>query len=247
MTYIENIFICLAIPMLLSLFFTGGRARRFTLFVILGMGVCLLSAYISSFFMQYYRTDAVTTAIEIAPVCEELMKLLPLLFYFLVLEPEPRQLPAALAGAGRYGWHAGGLHLPARHLQSAHHRRRRLAAGGLSAALRADRSSVCRPAAAGCPQAAAGIGVGRRPLQHCRAPPTIPHRRAAMRLPLLVRAAQAVPMREAFRFEQIGTAYAAPADFCRNPFEPSQAGRLNFFAFFRQRGESFFFLPPFNR
>lgn len=95
MTYIENIFICLAIPMLLSLFFTGGRARRFTLFVILGMGVCLLSAYISSFFMQYYRTDAVTTAIEIAPVCEELMKLLPLLFYFLVLEPEPRQLPAA--------------------------------------------------------------------------------------------------------------------------------------------------------
>ena len=41
MTYIENIFICLAIPMLLSLFFTGGRARRFTLFVILGMGVCL--------------------------------------------------------------------------------------------------------------------------------------------------------------------------------------------------------------
>ena len=97
MTYIENIFICLAIPMLLSLFFTGGHARRFTLFVILGMGVCLLSAYISSFFMQYYRTDAVTTAIEIAPVCEELMKLLPLLFYFLVLEPEPRQLPAAIA------------------------------------------------------------------------------------------------------------------------------------------------------
>ena len=35
MTYIENIFICLAIPMILSLLFTRGRQRMFTLFVIL--------------------------------------------------------------------------------------------------------------------------------------------------------------------------------------------------------------------
>lgn len=32
-------------------------------------------------------------AIEITPVCEELLKLLPLLFYFLIFEPEPRELP----------------------------------------------------------------------------------------------------------------------------------------------------------
>lgn len=38
MTYIENIFLCLAIPMILSLFFIKGRARRYTLFVIIGMG-----------------------------------------------------------------------------------------------------------------------------------------------------------------------------------------------------------------
>lgn len=41
MTYIENIFICLAIPMILSLLFTRGRQRMFTLFVIVGMAVCL--------------------------------------------------------------------------------------------------------------------------------------------------------------------------------------------------------------
>ena len=51
MTYIENIFICLAIPMILSLLFTRGRQRMFTLFVIVGMAVCLFSAYVSSFFM----------------------------------------------------------------------------------------------------------------------------------------------------------------------------------------------------
>lgn len=93
MTYIENIFICLAIPLILSLFFIRGGARRYTLFITIGMGVCLLGAYVSSFFMGWYHVDATVTAIEITPVCEEIMKLLPLLFYFLIFEPEPERLP----------------------------------------------------------------------------------------------------------------------------------------------------------
>lgn len=95
MTYIENIFICLAIPLILSLFFIRGRACRFTLFVTIGMGICLLSAYVSSFFMGYYGATTAVTAIEITPVCEEVMKLLPLLFYFLIFEPRPKELPTA--------------------------------------------------------------------------------------------------------------------------------------------------------
>lgn len=94
MTYIENIFICLAIPLLLSVFFTKGRTRRFALFTVIGMAVCLLAAYVSSFFMGYYGCDATLTAIEIAPVCEEIMKLLPLLFYFLILSRSRRSCPA---------------------------------------------------------------------------------------------------------------------------------------------------------
>ena len=95
MTYIENVFLCLATPLILSLFFISGRARRFTLFVTVGMTVCLLSAYVSSFFAGYYGADAVTAAVEITPVCEEVMKLLPLLFYYLILEPDPGELPGA--------------------------------------------------------------------------------------------------------------------------------------------------------
>ena len=53
MTYIENIFLCLAIPMILSLFFIRGRSRSYTLFVTIGMGICLLSAYVNSFFMFF--------------------------------------------------------------------------------------------------------------------------------------------------------------------------------------------------
>ena len=95
MTYIENIFICLAIPMALATLFTENRAGSYIRFVVLGMATCLLSAYVSSFFMGYYGTDAVVTAIEITPVCEEIMKLLPLLFYYLIFEPKPEQLPGA--------------------------------------------------------------------------------------------------------------------------------------------------------
>lgn len=95
MIYIENVFLCLAIPLILSLFFTGGQSRRFTLFVTIGMGICLLSAYVSSFFMGRFGADAMVAAIEITPVCEEVMKLLPLLLYFLIFEPEPQAMPAA--------------------------------------------------------------------------------------------------------------------------------------------------------
>ena len=95
MTYIENIFLCLALPLILSLFFIRARARSFPLFIVAGMSVCLLSAYVSSFFMGYCEADARATVIEITPVCEEILKLLPLLFYQLIFEPKPKELPGA--------------------------------------------------------------------------------------------------------------------------------------------------------
>ena len=95
MIYIENIFVCLAIPLALCMLFIGGRTRKFMLFMVAGMGVCLLSAYVNSFFMLHYGAGATVTVVEITPVCEEVMKLLPLLFYVLVFEPKVRELPEA--------------------------------------------------------------------------------------------------------------------------------------------------------
>lgn len=102
MIYIENIFICITIPLIMSLFFIKGAARRYSFFVVAGMLICMLSAYVNSFFMSSYGADEMIAAIEITPVCEELMKLMPLLFYFLAFDPEPAQLtPAAIAlGSG---------------------------------------------------------------------------------------------------------------------------------------------------
>lgn len=96
--YIENIFICLAVPLFLSLLFRRGKQRTFTAFVIIGMGVCLLSAYVSSFFAGYYGADTVVAVMEITPVCEEIMKFLPLLFYLLVFEPDKKDIVSPAMG-----------------------------------------------------------------------------------------------------------------------------------------------------
>ena len=95
MIYMENIFVCLAIPLMLCMLFIGGRTRTFMLFMTAGMSVCLLSAYVNSFFMGHYGVSTTVAVIEITPVCEEVMKLLPLLFYILVFEPKVRDLPEA--------------------------------------------------------------------------------------------------------------------------------------------------------
>ena len=98
MTYIENVFICISVPLLLSLLLVKGTQRRFTLLLCIGMGICMVSAYVNSFFMVLYQVDGVTAAIEISPVCEEILKLVPLLFFILIFEPEPREItPAAIS------------------------------------------------------------------------------------------------------------------------------------------------------
>ena len=95
MTYIENIFLCMVSPLLVAALCMGRRQLRFFLFCIAGMGVCLLSAYINTFLAAVCRADALAATAEIAPVVEEMMKLLPLVFYLLVFEAEGEKIKAA--------------------------------------------------------------------------------------------------------------------------------------------------------
>lgn len=92
MTYIENIFVCIAGPLLLASLFMGRKYYSIFTFSIVGMGACLLSAYINTFFANLYGADLVNATSQIAPVVEEIMKLLPLLFYLIVFEPESEKI-----------------------------------------------------------------------------------------------------------------------------------------------------------
>jgi len=100
MIYAENVFVCIAAPLCVALFFIKGDARRFCGFFVAGIFVCLLAAYINSYLLVVTGYSIEQAAICVTPICEELMKLLPVLFYFLVFEPDDRQLMIAAAAVG---------------------------------------------------------------------------------------------------------------------------------------------------
>lgn len=96
MTYIENVFVCIAGPLLLAALYMGKKYNILFFFCIAGMGVCQLSAYINTFFARIYNADFIAATTQIAPVVEETMKLLPLLFYLLVFEPKTEKINEAV-------------------------------------------------------------------------------------------------------------------------------------------------------
>lgn len=96
MIYIENVFICIAAPLLIAMLCADKRSRRGFAFFIAGMGMCLLSAYINTFFASFYGANVTQATVEIAPVVEDSMKLLPLLFFLLVYEPSRQEARSAI-------------------------------------------------------------------------------------------------------------------------------------------------------
>ena len=96
MNYIENIYICLAAPLIVAIVCLKGRRRRTMLFFLAGMTACLAASYISTFLAMLHGADVTLASIEISPMVEEILKLAPVLFYLLVLEPEKRELTGAM-------------------------------------------------------------------------------------------------------------------------------------------------------
>ena len=96
MIYIENVFVCIAAPLLIAILFLDKASRKSLAFFIAGMGMCLLSAYINTFFASLYGADLEQATVELAPAIEETMKLLPILFYLLVFEPTFREARSAI-------------------------------------------------------------------------------------------------------------------------------------------------------
>lgn len=88
MIYAENILLCIAVPLGISILFVKGPVRRFVFAFLLGMGVCLLSAYISGYLSIVTGYGETNTSIFLSPIIEELMKLFPLLFFLLMFDED---------------------------------------------------------------------------------------------------------------------------------------------------------------
>ena len=102
MIYSENILFCISIPLLLTAIYTRGAARRSISAFLVGMVTCLLSSYISGYLTLLTGMELNASAVYISPTTEELMKLLPLLFFLLVFRPREMTLVtfAISLGAG---------------------------------------------------------------------------------------------------------------------------------------------------
>ena len=90
MNYVENIYICLAAPILVAIFLSANRGRAALIFILSGMTACLFSSYISTFAAGLAGVEMTRASFEIAPVVEEVMKFLPILFYLLVFNAEQK-------------------------------------------------------------------------------------------------------------------------------------------------------------
>lgn len=102
MIYSENILICMIVPLLVMLPFLPVKSRRLFIGLILGMAMCLFGAYLNGFFGEYLEMNADEIAKYIAPIVEELMKMLPIMIYLLLLQPTISDLFAfsVVIGAG---------------------------------------------------------------------------------------------------------------------------------------------------
>ncbi len=98
--YAENILICIAIPLFIALFFIKGGAKRFLFAFLIGMGVCLLSAYIGGFLESVSGMSSEDTSVFISPVTEEIMKFLPVLVYLFLFEPGDEEFVMVALGTG---------------------------------------------------------------------------------------------------------------------------------------------------
>lgn len=95
MSYLENILVCIGVPIFLALFFVQRKQRKFLAFILCGMVTCLLAAYVTGFFMAVYRADGLVSSVEITPVCEEILKFVPFLLWIIIFEPGEEDIISA--------------------------------------------------------------------------------------------------------------------------------------------------------
>lgn len=102
MIYSENILICIAVPLLVMLLFLRGKTRQHFMAFLLGMVMCFLSAYLNGFFANLFAYDEMATARYIAPIVEEIMKMLPIILSVLLVDTTGKECIgfAIAVGAG---------------------------------------------------------------------------------------------------------------------------------------------------
>lgn len=81
MVEIEHIFIALASPLFVFCFVMEKEERRHLLALLAGFGAALLAGYINSYFAVLFQMTGSEAVQNLTPIVEELLKMLPVLFF----------------------------------------------------------------------------------------------------------------------------------------------------------------------
>ena len=92
MNYIENIYVCLAAPLLVAVLCLRSSRRVHSMFLFAGMTTCILSSYVTTYLSAVMQMDQLKATLEVAPFVEEMMKFVPVLFYLLVFAPPKEEI-----------------------------------------------------------------------------------------------------------------------------------------------------------
>jgi len=98
MIEIENIFFCLLAPILPAMIFLRSDARRFNVFFVFGMVAALCAGFLNPVLFEFFKSQE--GSIYIAPICEELLKALPILIYILVARPRQESIITSSIAVG---------------------------------------------------------------------------------------------------------------------------------------------------
>ena len=93
------IYLCIVLPMIPILFALRDKfSRRFLLFSIVGLSICLVSAQINTLLIEKIEMDTLNYSITISPINEEILKAIPLIIFTLGFAKKGDQIiPLAFA------------------------------------------------------------------------------------------------------------------------------------------------------
>ena len=93
------IYLCIILPMIPILFALRDKySRRFLLFSIIGLSICLVSAQINTLLFNNIGMDALNYSTTISPINEEILKAIPLIIFTLAFAKKGDQIiPLAFA------------------------------------------------------------------------------------------------------------------------------------------------------
>lgn len=89
---IMSLFVCLTIPVAMSMLVLKDRSRHLIFFMIFGMFMCLFASQVNGLIQELTYLDIYTMTTSVTPIVEEILKFIPIIVFYLLFKPERQYL-----------------------------------------------------------------------------------------------------------------------------------------------------------